>query len=114
MSSSTIYSVPSPFKDHLIQCPIEDWRADWKPDGKLVGDGLPVLRIFKENTQEFALARPYYLINASKEHLLDSVTSEKVIVFVSPLFDWKKMIMENNRFLEPVHKRPIMDRESDA
>lgn len=75
--------------------------------GKFVHDGLPVIRIFKENSAMYTLVRPYHLINAQNEYVVDPETQKKLIEFVSPLFDWKVMVREDGNKLKPVHEKPL-------
>lgn len=109
MAISTTYSVPYPYsRDKVfVKAEIEDWREGWVKDGKFVGDGLPVLRVFKKGSTMFTLLRPYYLINAQKEYVVDPETQQKVIEYVTPFFDWKTMIREDENKLEPVHPKPL-------
>lgn len=107
MANSITYSVPSPYSRQNVRVELEDWRAGWEPEGELVSDGLPVLRVFKENSSMYTLMRPYYLINAQNEYVVNPETQEKVIEFVTPLFDWKVMVREDGNRLDPIHKEPL-------
>lgn len=107
MSISTTYSVFSPYSKNKVEVEIEDWREGWEPNGRLLHDGLPVLRIFKEKSAMYTLMRPYYLIDAKDEYVVDPETQKKVIEFVSPLFNWKVMVREDGNRLEPVHKERL-------
>lgn len=109
MTSSITYSVLSPFSKQTVERPVEDWREGWEPEGKPIHDGLPVIRIFKEGSAMYTLVRPYYLINAQNQYVVNPETHEKVIEFVSPLFNWQTMVREDGNRLEPVHKKPFSD-----
>lgn len=107
MTNSISYSTISPYSKREVKAELEDWRDGWQPEGKLLFDGLPVLRIYKEQSSMYTLTRPYYLINCQNEYVVDPITQKKVIEFVSPLFDWKVMVREDGNRLEPVHKKPL-------
>ena len=113
MTSSITYSVPNPYvKGQIEERPIEDWREGWDPLGKLVNDGLPVIRIHKPGSAMYTLVRPYHLINAQNDYVVDPDTQIKVIAFVSPLFNWKTMVREDGNKLDPIHKEPLSTADS--
>lgn len=111
MASAITYTVFNTFTKQEEERPLEDWRQGWEPSGELVQDGLPVIRFFRQGSSLYALTRPYYLINAQNDYVVDPDTQKKVIEFVSPLFNWKIMVREDGNRLKPVHDKPLSGSE---
>ena len=90
---------------------VQDWREGWKKTGKLIGDGLPVLRMISHKPAAEYLMRPYYLVDSHGEYLRNFIgTTNKVIEFIKPTLGLKEISKEGNRYtLVPLFDRPIHD-----
>jgi hypothetical protein len=100
------YVAENPFTKEKQIFYAEDWRDGWRKEGVLVGDKLPVIRVFNpKNGAQFALLRPFYLV----KHEGAGPTTEKTIAFASPLLKQpQNLLIQGKLFnLVPVYSQQI-------
>ncbi|RYF12151.1 MAG: hypothetical protein EOO40_01890 [Deltaproteobacteria bacterium] len=123
------FILPNPYTQKLEAFPVEDWREGWEPAGRLVSDGLPVIRLPDPRGSGFALLRPHFVLDRAGRKLHVSAGAaptqgggqDPLVAYIPPVLEFETVAREvckqshgKRRLGPPLFDKPLQAMPQDG